>query len=289
MFGYVKTDIPNMYVKDTVLYKAMYCGLCKGIGKCCGNKGRLVLNYDLTFLSVLLHNLCDLDVKITRQRCIIHHIRKRPVAIPDSLTDRIAALNVILAYHKLNDDVVDNNKGRAKRSFFKSCYKKAKKHEPNLDSIVKNRYDELLKYEKMGCNSVDMSADPFGNMMKEVVRELIGEEKFTEQVGELAYNLGKWIYLIDALDDFDKDIKGNNFNVFVNAYNDVADKKTLIQLKQSELIFIFGTLLNDIERLSKELKYKFNHDLTDNVFIFGLKMETKRIMENKKCKNTIKY
>ena len=108
MFGYVKTDLPNMYVKDTVLYKAMYCGLCKGIGKVCGHKGRLVLNYDLTFLSVLAHNLADLDVKIEKQRCIIHHIRKRPVAIPDSLTERIAALNVILAHYKLNDDVVDS-------------------------------------------------------------------------------------------------------------------------------------------------------------------------------------
>ena len=289
MFGYVKTDIPNMYVKDTVLYKAMYCGLCKGIGKCCGNKGRLVLNYDLTFLSVLLHNLCDIDVKIERQHCIIHHVRKRPVAIPDELTKRIASLNVILAYHKLNDDVIDNNKGKSKRSFFKSCYKKAKKLEPKLDSIVKDRYDELLKHEESGCSSIDMVADPFGNMMKDVVFELVGKENFTEYVGQLSYCLGKWIYLIDALDDFDKDIKRNNFNVFVNCYSDVTDKKTLIEQKQNDLIFVFGTLLNDIERLSKQLEYKFNHDLTDNVFVYGLKTETKRIMENKKCKKTIKY
>ena len=53
MFGYVKTDMPNMFVKDTVLYKAMYCGLCKGIGNVCGTKGRLLLNYDLAFLSLL--------------------------------------------------------------------------------------------------------------------------------------------------------------------------------------------------------------------------------------------
>ena len=64
MFGYVKTDLPNMYVKDVILYKAMYCGLCKGIGKTCGQKSRLLLNYDLTFLSVFAHNLLDVDVKI---------------------------------------------------------------------------------------------------------------------------------------------------------------------------------------------------------------------------------
>ena len=115
MFGYVKTDMPYLYVKDTILYKAMYCGLCKSIGKTCGNKGRLLLNYDLTFLSVLLHNVMGLDVKIEKQRCIIHHVVKRPVAISDALTERIAALNVILAHYKLSDDVMDSGKeiGRA--------------------------------------------------------------------------------------------------------------------------------------------------------------------------------
>ena len=129
MFGYIKADTPNMYVKDTVLYKAMYCGLCKGIGKTCGQRARFVLNYDLTFLSVLLHNITNQDVKIENQRCAIHRLKKRPIAVVDILNERIATLNVLLAYHKLNDDVIDNNKGRIKRSFFNKAYKRAKKLE----------------------------------------------------------------------------------------------------------------------------------------------------------------
>ena len=288
MFGYVKTDMPNLYVKDTILYKAMYCGLCKGIGKCCGSKGRLVLNYDLTFLSVLLHNLSGLDVKIEKQRCIIHHIVKRPVAIPDDLTKKIGALNVILAYHKLNDDVLDDKKGRIKRSFFNSSYKKAKKFQPNLDKIVKEKYLQLIEYEKTHGDSIDASADPFGCMMQDVVRELLGD-KVTEQVIELAYYLGKWIYLIDALDDFDKDKKKGSFNVFVNLYKDVLDKQTLVCDKESELIYVFGTIIDRIDGLSRDLKYNFNHDLTDNILRRGIKIQTKQIMENKKCKNTTKF
>ena len=61
-----------------------------------------------------------------------------------------------------------------------------------------------------------------------------------------------------------------------------------IKIKGSEIIYIFGSLLSEIERLSKSLEYKFNHDLIDNVLIFGLKNQTKQIMENKKCKNTTK-
>ena len=83
-----------------------------------------------------------------KQHCIIHPIRKRPITLVDELTERIGCLNVILAYQKLNDDVIDNNKGRLKRCFFKGVYKRAKKAEPILDSIVSKRYKELLEYEK---------------------------------------------------------------------------------------------------------------------------------------------
>jgi hypothetical protein len=288
MFGYVKTDFPNLYVKDTVLYKATYCGLCKGIGACCGCKGRLTLNYDLTFLSVFLHNFLGIDFKIEKQSCIIHHIIKRPVAVPDALTKRIGALNVILAYHKLSDDVLDSNKGRLKRSFFKSSYRRAKKAEPILDEIVSKRYAELLDYEKTNGDSIDISADFFGLMMQDIVQELT-QDKNNDVLRELSYFLGKWIYLIDALDDFEKDIKRKNFNVFVNLYGDIKDKKTLILEKGNELIYTFGFMLSKIEELSKQLKYNFNHDLLDNVLIRGLKVQTKQIMENEKCKNTIKY
>ncbi len=288
MFGYVKTDFANLYVKDTVLYKAMYCGLCKSIGCACGQKARLVLNYDLTFLSILLHNVLGVDVKIEKQHCVIHAIRKRPVALPDELSKRIGALNVILAYHKLNDDVVDDGKGRIKRTFFKSAYKKARKLEPKIDQIVKTRYQDLLKLEKQNCDSVDIIADPFGMMMQEIVEHIVGDSCI-EQLKELSYNLGKWIYLIDALDDFDKDIKNKNYNVFKNVYSDIANKNALIKEKGQDLIIVFSTVLSRIGQLAQQLEYKFNHDLLDNVLLRGLSFQTKQIMENKKCENITKF
>lgn len=287
MFGYVKTDMPYMFVKDTVLYKALYCGLCKSIGKTCGTNARFLLNYDLAFLSAFLHNVCGKDVEIKKERCIIHHIVKRPVASCDELTERIAALNVILAGCKLSDDVMDSGKGRLKRSFFACGYKKARKREPVLDKIVKDRYAELLNYEKAGADSPDIVADPFGNMMREIVTELAGEFA-SEEVKTLSYDLGKWIYLIDALDDFDKDKKRGEFNVFVNAYRDAETKENLIKEKGEDLAVLFGTVLTEISELSEKIDYKFNSDLVRNVLKRGLFSETKRITENKQCKNTTK-
>lgn len=278
MFGYVKTDLPNMYVKDTVLYRSLYCGLCKGIGKCCGNMGRFSLNYDLTFLSAFIHNVCNKDVTIKKQRCAVHWIRRRPVALPDELTERIAALNLILAYHKCGDDIIDNGKGKLKRSFFKSGYKRAKKKEPELDHIVKKYYDELLKYEEKRSDSIDMVSDPFGNMMKEIAK-ILTEEYYSEDIGNIAYNIGKWIYLIDAVDDFEKDLKKKNFNVFINTYPDIKTKRELV--KKSEISMIFSAVLGDIYELNKKVKYNFNHDLVDNILTYGLSAQTKKVMEIK--------
>lgn len=287
MFGYIKSDNLNLYVKDTILYKAIYCGLCKGIGQTCGQTARFTLSYDLAFLSALLHNVMGIDVEINKEHCIIHPLTKKPIAKVDELTKRIALLNVILSYYKLEDAVNDKESGRARKVFFKTAYKKAKKLEPEMDQIINKRYLELRELEKQNIDSIDLSADPFGNMMAELV-EVLAKEKTTEPLKEIAYNLGKWVYLIDALDDYDKDIKKKNFNVFVNAYK-YSTKQELLENKSKELVLAISPALMKIGENAKLLDYKFNHDLCDNILNRGLILETKRIMENKKCKNCTKF
>ena len=57
MFGYVQYDKPNLYIKDFELYRAMYCGVCKGIGATCGQIARTGLSYDAAFLNTLFHKI----------------------------------------------------------------------------------------------------------------------------------------------------------------------------------------------------------------------------------------
>ena len=91
------------------------------------------------------------------------------------------------------------------------------------------------------------------------------------------------MYLIDALDDFDKDKKNGNYNVFVNAYPLAQSKTELVDKQRPELEYVFSTVLGDIYELSKQLDYKFNHDLTDNILMRGLNVETKRVFGEKDC------
>lgn len=280
MFGYVKPDNPNMYVKDVVLYKASYCGLCKSLGKSCGQKARMCLSFDLSFLSCFLHNVMNVDMQVEKQRCILHHIKPRPVSKPTDLSKRVANLNLILAYQKLNDDILDSGKGKIKKSFFNSAYKKVQKTEKTLCQIVENSYNKLYNYEQRKGDSVVFASEIFGEMLSNSVKEIAGEY-FSEDVKNLSFNLGKWIYVIDALDDFDKDVKKGEYNPFLYEYDDVKTKKDLIKNHKQELTFLFGDMLSEIANSNSKIQYYFNHDLIDNILYKGIKAQTVKLLEDK--------
>ena len=280
MFGYVKPDNQNMYVKDVVLYKASYCGLCKSLGYACGEKARMCLSYDLAFLSCFLHNVMNVDMQVEKRRCVLHWIKRRPISKPTELSKRIAKVNVALAYQKLNDDVLDSGKGKLKRAFFKSPYQKVKKSEPKICAIVEDFYQKLYNYEKSNGDSVVIASEFFGNMLLEVVKVITGEY-FSEEIGAVAFNLGKWIYVADALDDFDKDLKKKEYNPFIYSFKDVKTKKELLEKHKPDLQFMFSDMISEIAFANSRINYKFNHDLIDNILTKGIVVKTKLLLEEK--------
>ncbi len=280
MFGYVRYDLPNLYIKDFMLYKAMYCGLCKGIGKACGSIARMGLTYDVAFLSALLHNIAGIDIKIEKSHCVQHSVKKRPIAFVDALTEELGALNTILLYYKLTDDIADGGKGRGKRLFFKRGFKRAKKKYPALVGIVDGYMKEQSRTEKAQTASCDRAADPTANMMRALSDHFLKEKK-SEATGQLFYGLGKWVYLIDALDDYEKDGKKNNYNPFVLSYGK-ASLTQLMEKEGDEIRFLFDTLFYSIRENLAKIPFAFNRDLTDNIILLGLPAETNRVMRGEK-------
>ncbi len=276
MFGYVKPDLPYLYMKDDTLYKALYCGICKSIGKCSGTCARFTLTYDCAFLSAVIHNILGKDVVIKREHCIIHPITKRPIAKPDDISISIGALNVILAYFKIVDDINDNGRGRFAKLFLNKAFKKAKKHEPELERIVRENYAELSQLEKEGESSIDKIADPFANLLAQLSDELLGDKK-TQDSYQFFYNFGKWIYLIDALDDYDKDVKKGNYNPFYVAYK-AQSFNDLKKENGEEISFIMSATLAGIEQSFNGLKFAFNADLIRNVSLRGTVETTKKVL-----------
>lgn len=276
MFGYIQPDIPYLYFKDATLYKALYCGLCKSIGRSCGQTARFGLSYDMTFLSALLHNIKNTDVTIEKQRCAANVFTRRPMALDDGITKTVACLNTLLTYYKLTDDILDEHKGRISRAFFKRGYKKAKALHPDAAGIVKARMAELFELEKAGCASLDMAADPFGLMIADLSDYCLGESA-TEYTRKLFYGVGKWVYLIDALDDYDKDVKKKNYNPFVSAYK-APTKDEMLAKNREEVDFVFKSVFAENAECLKNIKFYFNTDLTDNIILRGMPASTRKVM-----------
>ena len=151
MFGYIRYDLPNLFVKDFMLYKALYCGLCKGIARSCGNAARMGLSYDVTFLSALLHNMTGQDIRIEEQHCFEHCISRQPIACVDALTEELGALNTILVYYKLTDDIADGDRGRGKRLWFRRGFARAGEKYPELEQIVARHLAAQAETEKSGA------------------------------------------------------------------------------------------------------------------------------------------
>ncbi len=269
--------MPNLLVKDLMLYRAVYCGVCKGIAGACGQRARLGLTYDIAFFSALLHNIAGEDISVEPQHCFEHAIKKRPIAVADEMSKKLGAFNTMLAYLKLDDDVRDGAGGRFKRSFFKKGYKRARKSYPALGDILTEYMRAQGETEEKNTASLDMAAEPTAQMLSAFSRDMLGD-KATESVQTLFYSIGKWVYLIDALDDYDKDVKTKSYNPFVLSYG-APSREELMKEKGEEVRFLFDTLFYGLREALGGVKFYFNRDLTDNILLRGLPTETARVMK----------
>lgn len=277
MFGYIRPDLPYLYLKDDKLYKSMYCGLCLGIKKSCSQLSRASLTYDVAFLSCVAHNIMNIDVKISQKRCIAHPIKSRPMAEVDELTEKLAGINVLLTYYKIQDDIIDSGKGRFKRAFVSKGYKRVKKSLVEIDKIICDSYNDLRKCEKNNDSVLDRVCEPFSNMLKQISK-LVLQDYNTSETENLFYFIGKWIYLIDALDDYDKDIEKNCYNPFRASFN----KNSCVELLLSsgaEISSIFNDIMINIKENFANIKFYFNKDLISNILLRGIPAKTDEIIK----------
>ena len=222
MFGYIRPNKPELLVKEYDLYKSAYCGLCKRMGKDYGRLSRLALSYDGTFLAMLSMALRDDCPGFEAGRCVANPAKRCTYCTGHEESYAYAgAVSVLTAYYKIKDDIKDSGFWGKLRSvcllpFAVRGYHKARKRYPKLDSIVYEYIQAQSKVEQDPQTGIDAAAEPTAVMLRKVLMPVAGGDQIREAIFlQLGYFLGRWIYLIDAADDIEKDQKKNNFNPFV--------------------------------------------------------------------------
>ncbi len=287
MFGYVIPDKMNMFMKDYYNYKAYYCGLCKRIGIDCGQLMRISTNYDMVFFDMFCHAVMEVSPKYHDEPCILSP-KKKTVVKGDELTDKVVDINTLLMYYKLLDDKLDSKKadiakGVARSLVVSGKYKKAKKNFPELDNLFASEYERLRDMEKQGTFSIDMLADPFANMLSQSAKSVLCD-KCSSDIENMFYYLGKWVYIIDAVDDVEKDFKNKEFNPFFVGYN-YQNQDKFFEDKGKELEFLLMSSYNAIKNAYKNIELKFNEGAITNILWYGILMRTQDVLGRKgNCK-----
>lgn len=287
MFGYLDINKNSLEEGQRGLWQTFMCGLCFSTKKLFGNVPRMFISNDINFFNVLFHSVENLDVELEYSRCFSHPVKKRTVLKQTKLTDSLSIANVILTYLNIYDDVVDGGsaKKRAALKFYRSAYKKAQKQWPKLDDVICARYEELRELEKSRCESLDRVAHAFSALSQDFCKLVLGERS-SEYAETLCYNLGKWIYLIDALDDAEKDLKTNNYNPFVDCYG--AKTVAEVAAHYDEIAFIIYAVLNRIAQSFNDLNLTKYVCILKNVLFDSIRAKTEQVLiklkdtENKK-------
>jgi len=215
MFGYVRARQDTLSQEGAARYEAVYCGLCRTLGERWGLTARLFLNYDFTFLAMLLAPRRCTDA-VGCRRCALHPIAGKPACEGGAWLELAADESVILAYWKLRDTVEDSGwfKGLAAR-FLSLClrraYRGAKAACPAFDTQVEARLGELRELEGERCPSIDRTADCFARLLS-AAAPVTGDAPRNRAMEQLLYHLGRWIYLVDGVDDLEEDRKAGRYN-----------------------------------------------------------------------------
>lgn len=214
MFGYVTANWKELTKDQQERYGAVYCGICRRICVQSGNAGRLGLSYDMAFLALLLMSLYEPEEDSGKDPCLLHPVKRRPWV--DSRYIRYAAdMNVALAYYNCLDDWQDDGKRSAKllADTLEKYLPGIEERFPRQCGAIRDCVARLSELEKAGCANPDEPAGVFGELMAELLA--CEEDLWAADLRQMGHALGRFIYLLDAALDYDKDKRKGKYNPYL--------------------------------------------------------------------------
>ena len=272
MFGYVRPLQPELKCKDYDLYKATYCGLCRCLRRRYGLIAPMLLNFDFTFLALLLW---EPENRFTPclGRCHGNPLMKKPMCQDSRALELAADESVILAWWKLRDSIQDEGtwKGLSARALswlLKPAYRKAAGRCSRFDETVRNCLDELSLLEREGCPSLDRAADTFARLLQSAAP---AEGERGRVLSQLLYHLGRWIYLADARDDLEEDKQSGRYNPIAARYGPEGDDGALV-LTMDHSLGLMGAALQLGE-------FGCRRGLLENIVYLGLPLVQRAVFD----------
>lgn len=289
MFGYIKPLKPELKVKEFDTYQAVYCGLCRQLGDAFGPFAKLTLSYDFTFIAMLAMGLREEFSGFCKGRCMANPLKKKTCAAPSPELSLVAASAMVLFYHKVRDNIHDA------RGFRKAGYwlllpfasgarKKAMKRFPEVDEAFSSIMSRQFELEQQHTKSIDAAAEPTAAALRQMVAMLGGSPAEKRVLERFGYLLGRWVYLMDALDDLENDAKHHSYNPFLERW-EITALEGLDEAKKAEIIAYGRGVLNitvaELGVTYELLELKRYKTILDNIIYLGLPNSAEEIFRKK--------
>jgi len=283
MFGYITPDKPDLRIWEFEVFRGYYCGVCKAMAKRAGNRGRIVLTYDCAFLALLIDSLKREPIPGKKRRCLVHPLKKRYIVNSTSAVEYASDINILLAYYNLKDKWQDekNLLGPAGMAVLKKGYKRVRKRYPELVEGIEEELKNLHELERKNCESIDEVSEPFARIMQKVFLNSGENDSKSKVLGWVGYNLGKWIYLLDAFDDIEDNIKNGSYNPLVvqYKYNENESAESFRERIREETEFVLVYSLSELEKAYSLLDIQKNKSILDNIIYRGLLVKTRNVLQ----------
>ena len=275
MFGYIKPYVPELKVRDNELYGAVYCGLCKSMGRSVRRSSRMALSYDAVFLALVLSSLSGKPFEVYKGKCGLNPFRKKLVASDCDILRYCSAVSAQLTYYSVLDKIKDERgfKKLGAKMILPSCRKmkeKAKRIYDFDDTAPEALLKKLHGLEDQNCASLDMTADCFGELLSYYFRCGAPENK-ADSAAVIGYMTGKFIYAADACDDLEKDTKSGSYNPLIYGK----------ESKDTKLQGAYGAMCIWADTAAGELTLEgvpgHSFDLADNIMRLGMADTAKKL------------
>ena len=290
MYGYVRIHAPELKVRQQEYYRAVYCGLCRTMGKCTGQCSRATLSYDFTYFALVRMALTGEYPTFKARRCLAHPTGRRPMAEPTADLALCACMSAILAYHKVRDDLRDESGMKRTAAtvaapFVGTLRRRAlKRGYTDADIAVSEAMEALCAMEATRPPSVDEPAELFGQLMAVLLAYGLegNSAKLARKIGR---HVGRWVYILDAADDYAEDVKRGRYNPLACLYGQGGTPPpALSEDKREELRVALLCELSELECAFDLQDLADNPDLDGvlrNILYLGMPREAERVLSPK--------
>lgn len=290
MFGYVKPCVPQLRVCEHETYKAVYCGQCKQLGQEYGPLSRLTLSYDFTFLALLHMSLAKQPQTFLPRRCMLNPLKKKPFCEQSPQLSFSSGVAMQMFYFKVLDNYQDG--GFKQRSlsmlmtpFSRNAYKKAAENYPEVAQILYETISKQSVLESDQCDSVDQACEPTAGALSNIFSLLDSDEAQKRVLGRMGYLLGRYIYMADALDDLEEDLRQKSYNPFLlHEKIDQPHPEALAAIREGAKGSLYLTM-GELEKTYELLQLSDFQPILDNIIHLGLHDTVKRILLPKEIEN----